>query len=102
MRRQKKGHPVVRPRHALPRHGVELVVTYRGLDTAKDEEIDKALGAYGTGSGMAFGAFTGDGMSVRDHTATVPPKDLARVLRALKKIRGVRTRRLVQKWVLCR
>ena len=76
--------------------GTDIVVTYKGLDHDKDRAVRKALGKYDTGSGFGFD----DGQ--RDHTATVPEDDLARVLRALKKIRGIRTKKCVVKWVLCR
>lgn len=77
--------------------GTDLVVTYKsGLDRDKDRAIRKALGKYETGSGYALAS------SERDHTATVPEGDLKRVLRMLKKIRGIKTKRLVQKWVVCR
>lgn len=89
-RSKRKGRPIRRWR------GTDIVVTYKGLDHDKDRAVRKALGKYDTGSGFGFD----DGM--RDHTATVPEDDLARVLRDLKKIRGVRTKRRVVKWVLCR
>lgn len=78
------------------RDGVDIVVTFPGLDWSKDRAIRRALGKYETGSGFAVDD------RQRDHTATVPPDALARVLKQLKTIRGIRTRRLVQKWVLCR
>lgn len=79
-----------------------LTVTYKctslesRLNTEKDAAIRKALGKYETGSGYSFS----DG--VRDHSATVPDNALKTVLRDLKKIRGITTKKLVQKWVLCR
>ena len=79
--------------------GVELAVTYNGahgIDGEKDRAIRQALGKYETGSGFSFPT------RVRDHSATVPEDDFARVLSALKKIPGVRVKKLVQKWVLCR
>jgi hypothetical protein len=76
--------------------GTDITVTYKGLDHEKDRAIRKAIGKYDTGSGFLFSE------SERDLTATVPEDDLARVLRELKKIRGIRTKKLVQKWVLCR
>jgi hypothetical protein len=87
---KRKGRPIRRWR------GTDIVVTYKGLDRDKDRAVRAALGKYDTGSGMSFN----DGE--RDHTATVPEDDLPRVLRELKKIPGIRTKRLVQKWVLCR
>jgi hypothetical protein len=89
-RSKHKGRPV---RHW---RGTDIVVTYKGIDHDKDRAVRKALGKYDTGSGFGFD----DGQ--RDHTATVPEDDLARVLGALKKIPGIRAKRLVQKWVLCR
>jgi hypothetical protein len=89
-RRRYRGRPV---RHW---RGTDIVVTYKGLDHDKDRAVRKALGKYDTGSGFAFGE------RERDHTATVPEDDLVRVLSALKKIRGVRTKKCVVKWVLCR
>jgi hypothetical protein len=91
-RRQRRG---VRPR----RHwrGTELVVTYKGgVDGEKDRAVRKALGKYENGSGFSF--MTGE----RDHTATVPDDAFARVVRELKKIRGITTKKLVKKWVRCR
>jgi len=76
--------------------GTDIVVTYKGLDREKDRAVRAALGKYDTGSGFGFDS------GQRDHTATVPDDDLAKVLHALKKIRGVRTKKLVLKWVLVR
>ena len=79
--------------------GVDLSVTYdgaHGIDDEKDRAIRKALGKYETGSGFSFPEH------VRDHSATVPEDAFDDVLGALKKIRGVRIKKLVQKWVLCR
>jgi hypothetical protein len=86
-RRSKSDNPV---------RGTDIVVTYKGLNGDKDAAVREALGEYATGSGFLFGD------DRRDHTATVPDEDLKRVLRALKKIRGIRTKRCVVKWVLCR
>ena len=91
--RRRRGIKRRRVRHW---RGTELVVIYKGLDRNKDCAIRKALGKYETGSGFLFPEHE------RDHTATVFEDDLARVLRELKKIRGIRTKRLVKKWVLCR
>ena len=93
-RRRKSRTKVRRPIRRW--RGTDIVVTYKGLDHDKDRAVRAALGKYATGSGFGFN----DGQ--RDHTATVPEDDLAHVLRELKKIRGVRTKKLVQKWVLCR
>lgn len=80
--------------------GTELAVIYdggvHGIDREKDRAIRKALGTYATGSGFSFPE------RERDHSATVPEDDLAHVLGELKKIRGIRVKRLVQKWVRCR
>jgi hypothetical protein len=77
--------------------GTDIVVIYKsGVDSDKDRAVRKALGKYETGSGFSF--MTGE----RDHTATVPDDDLDRVIGVLKKIRGVKTKKLVMKWVLCR
>lgn len=89
-RRKSQSKPIRRWR------GTELVVTYNGLDHDKDHAVRKALGKYDTGSGMCLTN------GKRDHTATVPESDLPRVLGALKKIGGIRTKRLVMKWILCR
>lgn len=60
----------LRRRKRAPRRrhwrGTEIVVTYKSVDHDKDRAIRKALGAYETGSGFAFGN------AERDHTATVP------------------------------
>jgi hypothetical protein len=83
-----------------PRHhwrGTDIVVTYKGgVDGEKDRTVRKALGKYENGSGFSF--MTGE----RDHTATVPDDDFDRVIGALKKIRGIKTKKRVTKWVLCR
>lgn len=76
--------------------GTDIVVTYKGLDHDKDRAVRKALGRYDTGSGFLFGE------DERDHTATVPDDDFDRVVGALKKIRGIRVKKRVTKWVLCR
>lgn len=79
--------------------GIDLAVTYNGahgIDGEKDRAIRKALGKYETGSGFLFST------CVRDHSATVPEDDFDNVLGVLKKIRGIRVKKLVQKWVLCR
>lgn len=80
--------------------GTDLIVFYDGrqggIDGAKDRSIRAALGKYETGSGFAFPEL------VRDHTATVPLSDLERVLARLKKIRGIKTKKCVVTWVLCR
>jgi hypothetical protein len=90
-RRSKRKGPAIRYWR-----GTDIVVTYKGLDHDKGRAVRKALGKYDTGSGFGF-----DG-GQRDHTATVPEGDLVRVLSALKKIPGVRTKKCVVKWVLCR
>lgn len=95
--RRRKG--IKRRRGIRHWRGTELVVTYsgaHGIDGEKDRAIRKALGKYETGSGFSFPEH------VRDHTATVPDDDFANVLGKLKKIRGITTKKLVQKWVCCR
>jgi hypothetical protein len=99
----KRRRDIKRARYRRPavRHwrGTELSITYQGLDRTKDIAIRKALGKYDLGSGFIV---RGEGAGTRDHAATVPEDDLARVLAALKKIPGIRTKKCVVKWVLCR
>lgn len=93
-RRRSRRKPLRTRRHW---RGTDLVVTYKGgLDADKDRVVRKALGKYDTGSGFSF--MNGE----RDHTATVPDDDFDHVLGALKKIRGIRVKKRVTKWVLCR
>lgn len=99
MRRQRATHGLVRKAKMRPWSTTDVVVEYQGdIDLAKDRVIRKALGRFSTGSGYSFVGKRGS----RDFAATIPDKDLVRVLAALKKIRGIRTRRLVSKWVVCR
>jgi hypothetical protein len=88
-----KKHMVIRPAMLV---GIDLIVTYKGLDPTKKLLVSRALGKYETGTGMAFQT------GIYDHSATVPKPELAGVLRTLKKIRGINTHRLVKKWVRCR
>ena len=74
----------------------EFVITYKGdIDYEKDADIRKAIGAYITGSGFAFGSLE------RDHTASVPNRYVDRVVRDLKKIKGISIQKLMKKWVNC-
>lgn len=98
--RVRKPPSVLRTLREIRWRGTKLCVDYganAGIDVAKDAKIIRALGKYSTGSGMSL---LDDRR--RDFSATVPDDALVRVLAALKKIRGIRTRRLVQKWVVCR
>lgn len=77
--------------------GTNIVVIYKGpLDHDKDQAVRKALGQYDTGSGFSFAS------GERDLTATVPDDDFERVLGELKKIRGIKIKKQVIDWVLCR
>jgi len=94
MRRQRKRkHVFARPR---PRYAVELSITYKGIDPYKDVAIRQALGEWDTGSGFLFSK------RERDFSAEVPLDKLQLVLRKLRPIRGIKVKKLVQKWVLCR
>lgn len=80
--------------------GVDIEITYRGIDMVKDGQIRKVLGSYSTGSGAGF--FDRNKPPLRDHAATVPPEKLAVIVRKLKKIPKLTIKRRVTKWVLCR
>ena len=96
MRKQKRTRP---PRHTFPfPAGVELRIEYKGpVDVAKDSRICRILTTHSTGSGYLF-----IGRGVRDYSATVPLVKLAAVVKRLRKLRGVRVQKLVQKWVTIR
>ena len=78
----------------------DITVTYRGApDPTRDHAIRAVFGKHGkydTDSGYCFLTKT------RDFSATVDPRDLRRLVPALRSIRGVQVKRLVKKWVVCR
>lgn len=87
-------------RFRRPLFGVDLEITYRGIDMVKDGQIRKVLGAYSTGSGAGF--FEKNKPPLRDHTATVPREKFDLIMKRLRRIPGIKVKRLVTRWVLCR
>jgi hypothetical protein len=67
---------------------IGIEVTYRGYDTVKEQAITRAFGKYHWGSGSALDS------GERDHTGGVHPRALPRVWAQLRRIRGVKVRRI--------
>lgn len=98
MRRQRKHKHKKAKRLRRSLLGVRLLIEYKGLNWDKDNAIRDALDEWSDGSGFLFGDIDG----VRDHSATVPSNKLQLVLRRLRAIKGIKIKRLVEKWVRVR
>jgi len=95
--RRRRTRKIARPISWRPRNPVTIEVTFRcphGIDWNKDYEIRRILGERSLGSGFLIAA------GVRDHSAEVAKSELRGMVRKLKKIPGVKVRKLVSKWVV--